>query len=468
MRIGPIIAAVVLSGAGYGAWVWTRTQPETPAAAARPAGKGKRFALGEGPVPVSVSPVKVAGVPVHREGIGNVQALAAVTVRAQVDGKLLSVEFKEGQEVKKGDVLARIDPVQYQAQLDQALAKKAQDEANLANARLDLDRARKLTALSAGARKTEDTALAQVKQLEAQVRSDDAAIDNARAILGYTTITSPMDGRAGLRQVDPGNLLRSDSSGIVSIMQVAPISVVFTLPQRDLGAVSAALARGKAPVEILSSDGKVVVASGDLQTIDNQVDQATGTIKLKAVFPNADRKLWPGQFVGVRVTVDQLQDAKVVPMAAIRRGPQGPFVYAVAEGKAVVKPVTLALESETEAVVASGIDAGTLVVTLGFARLTDGKAVSVSDPAATPGKSGGERSRGRKRDGQEPPPDVPGSPRTSEDAPRAAPDGEHRNRRAGTGSGGAPDTPWEGKRKREGGPRQQEAGVPESGAGARP
>ena len=433
MRFAPLLVAAALIVGGVGAWVWVKDGSATPEAP-RPAGKGKRWAGGEAPVPVTAVPVTVADVPVYREGIGNVQALAAVVVRAQVDGRLMSVEFTEGQDIEKGQVLARIDPTVYQAQLDQALAKKAQNEAMLVNARLDLERAQRLMSLNAGPKKTEDQSRAQVAQIEAQIRADEGAIDNARAVLGFTTITAPMNGRAGLRLVDPGNLLRGDSTGIVSIMQTTPISVVFTLPQRDLPSVTAAMARGSVAVEIMTSDGRSVLAAGELATIDNQIDQATGTIKLKARMPNENRRLWPGQFVSARVVVETLTDAKVVPTAAIRRGPPGTFVYAVtADGKVRVTPVEVTLESENRAVVASGLDAGTNVVTVGFARLSDGKAVEVITPGAEPGS----RRRGRSLDktGDPKPQGQPsGEPKSSE--PAKPSDGERRRRGGDTGSTG--------------------------------
>ena len=433
MRFGPLLVAAALIVGGVGTWVWVKDGSATQEAP-RPAGKGKRWAAGEAPVPVTVVPVTVADVPVHREGIGNVQALAAVTVRAQVDGRLMSVEFIEGQDIQKGQVLARIDPTVYQAQLDQALAKKAQNEAMLVNARLDLERAQRLMTLNAGPKKTEDLSRAQVAQIEAQIRADEGAIDNARAVLGFTTITAPMNGRVGLRLVDPGNLLRGDSTGIVSIMQTTPISVVFTLPQRDLPSVTAAMARGSVAVEIMASDGRSVMATGELATIDNQIDQATGTIKLKARVPNENRLLWPGQFVSARVVVETLAGAKIVPTAAIRRGPPGTFVYAVtADGKVRVTPVEVTLESENRAVIASGLDAGTNVVTVGFARLSDGKAVEVITPGAEPGS----RRRGRSPDKTG---DPKPQPQPSADAKPSEPakpsDGERRRRGGDTGSTG--------------------------------
>ncbi len=227
-----------------------------------------------------------------------------------------------------------------------------------------------------------------VAQLQAQVRADQAAVDAARINLGYTTLTAPIDGRAGLRQVDAGNIIRaSDAAGLVTLAQIQPIALLFTLPQRDLAVAQRALgtgpAAGRAPVEALDTDGRTVLASGTLEVIDNQVDQATGTIRLKAAFPNADRRLWPGQFVTVRVRVGELKAALVVPTPALRRGPQGLFVYRVSEeDKAEVRLVTVEQQDESIAVVASGLAAGDPVVTAGFQRLTDGKPIVIAPEPA--------------------------------------------------------------------------------------
>jgi multidrug efflux system membrane fusion protein len=324
-----------------------------------------------------------------------------VTVRAQIDGRLLEVAFREGQNVKAGDVLARIDPAPLQAALDQALARLAQNEATLANARLDLDRYERLAATNAGPRQQADQQRALVAQLQAQVRADQAAVDAARINLGYTTLTAPIDGRAGLRQADAGNIIRAgDATGLVTVAQIQPIAVLFTLPQRDLGVTRQAMAAGRVPVEALDTDGRTVLGSGALEVIDNQVDQATGTIRLKAAFPNADLALWPGQFVTVRVRVAELTNAVVVPTPALRRGPSGLFVYRIeADGKARVRPVASTQQDEAIAVIESGLSAGETVVTAGFQRLTDGKAVTiapepgVAPPGEPPRTSGQQRER---------------------------------------------------------------------------
>ena len=333
-----------------------------------------------GPVPVVAAQAKLADVPVWLEGVGSAKARNLVTVRPQVDGKIMSVDFKEGQEVKKGDVLAQIDPVTFKAQLDQAIAKKALDEAQLANAKRDLER---YTSLSANviAAKTVDTQRALVAQLEAQIKSDDAAIENARAILGYASVVAPISGRTGMRMVDVGNLVRASDAGIVVITEVQPISVLFTLPQQDLPDINRAVAKRALKVEALETDSKNVLDTGQLEVIDNQVDQTTGTIRLKADFPNKDLQLWPGQFVNVRMLLDTLEQVVVVPTSAVQRGPEGTFVYVVgADNKASTRPISVGQQDETLAVITKGVAPSDVVVTTGFARLKDGAEVIVSPP----------------------------------------------------------------------------------------
>ena len=296
---------------------------------------GRRAGLG-GPVAVVAKDAQTADVPVYFEGVGSVKALNTATVRAQVDGRLLSVNFKEGQDVKSGDVLAKIDPVTYQAALDQAVAKKALDEALLANTKHDLERYEKVGTLAVSQQQI-DTQRALIAQQQAQIKSDIAAIENATAIVGYTTIVAPFDGRTGIRLVDEGNLVHAgDAGGIVVITQVQPISVLFTLPQQDLPALTKAITNGKLSAQALSTDSQTELDSGTLEVIDNQVDQQTGTIRLKANFPNDKRQLWPGQFVNVRVLVDTLKHVVVAPTEAIQRGPDGTFVYVIGSDNTVV------------------------------------------------------------------------------------------------------------------------------------
>jgi len=343
-------------------------------------GGGFRAGPNAGPVPVLVATARIADVPVYLDGVGTARALNTVTVRPQVDGKLLSVRFQEGQDVKAGDVIAQIDPVTYQAQLDQALGKKAQDEAQLANARLDLERLQKLAATNAIPKQQADTQQALVNQLQAQVKVDQAAIENAQAILDYTTIRAPIAGRTGIRQVDEGNLVSgSDTTGIVVITTVKPISVFFNLPQQQLPEVNKGMAIGQLKVDALTPDTGTVLDSGKLVVVDNQVDSTTGTVRLKAEFPNADLQLWPGQFVNVRLLINTLQQVVVIPTSAVQRGPNGTFVYVVQPDDTVaMRPVSLTQQGDVQTVVARGVEGGDRVVTSGFARLTDGTRVQAT------------------------------------------------------------------------------------------
>jgi len=369
-----------------------------------------RFAGNEGPVPVLVAPAVRADVPVYLNAVGTSRALNTVTVRPQVNGKLLRVNFKEGQDVKKGDVLARIDPTTYQATLDQAVAKKAQNQALLGNAKSDLERYERLAATNAINKQQADTQRALVAQYAAQVQADDAAIESAQATLGYTNIVAPLDGRTGIRQVDEGNIVNaSDATGIVTITQIKPIAVLFNLPQQDLSQVNTAFAKGPLAADAMRSDTNEVIDRGTLVVVDNQVDPSTGTVKLKAEFPNANLQLWPGQFVNVRLLVNTLSQATVIPTGAVQRGPAGTFVYVVKDdGSAAMRPVKVQKQDETQTVVASGVTPPERVVTTGFARLTDGAKVTVGSgdntPAAGPqgarpaaqrqGSEGGQRRGG--------------------------------------------------------------------------
>jgi multidrug efflux system membrane fusion protein len=349
-------------------------------------GRGRRGRGGDGPTPVLAAAARYEDVPVSIDAVGTIQALNTVTVRTQVDGRLLSLAFKDGQDVKRGDVLAHVDPATYQAQYDQAVAKKAQDEALLANARLDLDRYTKLAASSYGSQQQADTQKSLVAQYQAQVRADQGAIDNAKVQLDRTTITSPLEGRTGIRLVDAGNILRaSDATGIVVVAQLEPIALVFNLPQQYLVAANAAMARGPVQVQALDSDNATVLATGTVAVIDNQVDATTGTVKIKANFANGDRRLWPGQFVNVRVFVDTISHAVVVPTAAVQRGPSGAYVYVLNDGDMVkLTSVVVGRQDETRTVVKSGLTPPARVVTTGFSRLTDGAQVSVTTPVDAP------------------------------------------------------------------------------------
>ncbi len=393
------ITLLILGGLGYIAW--TSLRQKQAANRARP----------DLPVPVLAATPRIQDVPVYLDGVGAVRALNNVLVRSQVDGKLTVVNFTEGQDVKKGDVLGEIDPVIYKAQYDQAVAKKAQDEAQLANQRLDLARYQQLAASNAGSKQQADTQRAVVAQQEALVNADQAAIDNMQAMLGYTKIIAPLSGRAGLRQVDQGNIIHaSDPTGLVTITQLQPIAVLFSLPQQQIVRVNAASANGALTVDVFGNDGITVIDTGTLKGIDNQVDPTTGTLKLKAEFPNASFQLWPGQFVNVRLKVDTLPQAVVVPTSAVQRGPAGTFSYVIGEGDIVTaKPVVVTQQNETDAVIASGLSPSDRVVTTGFANLSDGAKVIIGKDEQTPaadlaprkkGNRGAQGKDGQAKDGQ--------------------------------------------------------------------
>jgi membrane fusion protein, multidrug efflux system len=387
------IALIVVAAAAALVYVLTKPLPQQ---------NRSRFGAGGGPVPVLAAAVTRADVPVYLAVVGTVRALNTVTVRPQVDGKLLSVGFKEGDDVKKGDVLARIDPITYQAQLDQAIAKKAQDEAQLANAKIDLDRYERLAASNAINRQQADTQRALVAQYAALAQSDSAAVENAQATLGYTTILAPIDGRTGLRMVDKGNIVRASdaNSAIVVITQLKPISVLFSLPQQDLGRVNDAFAKAPLLVEAQRPDSNAVIDRGVLRVVDNQVDQATGTVRLKAEFPNAALQLWPGQFVNVRLLIDTLKDVVTIPTGAVQRGPNGTFVYVVKDDSTVAtRPIVVQKQDETQTVVKSGLAPPERVITTGFVRLTEGSLVAIGSSDAAPAAA---PQRPRARNGQRP------------------------------------------------------------------
>ena len=337
-------------------------------------------------VPVTVATVARQDVPVYFTGLGAVQAFQQVLVRGRVDGTLDQIAFTEGQDVKKGDLLAVIDPRPYQAALDQAKAKRAEDQAQLQNAGLDLQRYTQLEKSAFASRQQADTQRATVQQDAAMIQGDEASIASAQLNLDFSRITSPIDGRVGLRQVDVGNLIHAnDVAGIVTITQIHPISVTFTLPEDELPKVKSAMGEGKLPVLAFSSDGDRQLDAGELLTPDNTIDPATGTIKLKATFPNLKEQLWPGQFVNVRLLVDTFKNALVVPSGAAQRGPAGRFVFVVKPDDTVtVQPVEVAQDDGHNAVITKGLDDGATVVVAGQLRLAEGTKV-----AATPMKAGG-------------------------------------------------------------------------------
>lgn len=350
-------------------------------------------------VPVTIGHASRQDVPIFVRGIGTVQPFQSVLVRARVDGTLDHIAFTEGQEVTQGDLLAAIDPRPYQATLDQAMAKKAADVAQLANNKRDLARYADLARNDFASRQSVDTQTMSVAQTTANTQSDDAAITAAKLNLEFTRITAPITGRVGLRMVDQGNLIHAnDANGIVIINQIKPISVIFTLPQDSLPTVQDAThAGGDLPVNAYASDDQTKLSTGTLLTVDNTIDVSTGTIKLKAVFANADERLWPGQFINAHLQLSVAHDAVVVPSAAVLRGPNGLYVYTVkANDLAAVQPITLGQDNGSLAIVTKGLTGTETVVLAGQSRLTDGTHVAtnlgngaLNDPAAAGTKSGG-------------------------------------------------------------------------------
>jgi multidrug efflux system membrane fusion protein len=325
-------------------------------------------------ITVDTAAVAHADVPIYLQGLGTVQAFYTVTVTARVDGELQKVAFTEGQTVHKGDLLAQIDPRPNQAALEQAVATKAKDDAQLENAKRDLKRYTVLEPQDLASKQTVDTQRATVDQLAAQLKVDQAMIDNARTQLDYTRITSPINGRTGIRLVDPGNIVHaSDTTGIVVVTQVQPISVIFTLPEEDLGAIAGALTAGPVKVTTLSRDGGTELDEGTLTLIDNQIDQATGTVKLKATFDNAHNTLWPGQYVDARVLVRTDRNALTIPTPAVQLGPNGPFTYVVKNDSTVeVRPLRIGEDSGGLTIVTRGLALNERVVTSNQYRLQAG------------------------------------------------------------------------------------------------
>jgi len=357
--------------------------PKRSAAAAGGAGQ---------PVRVETALATRGDVPVYLEGLGTVQAFYTVTITPRVDGELMKLGFVEGQMVKPGDLLAQIDPRPFQAALDQAQAAKAKDAAQLANARRDLERYVSLAPEEFTSEQTLETQRALVAQLEAQVAGDQAAIDNARTQLDYTAIRSPIQGRTGIRLTDPGNIVHATpATGIVVVTQVQPIAVIFTLPADALQAVNAAMGSGPVAVTAVSRDGKNVLGTGTVKLIDNQIDQTTGTMRLKAVFPNQDGKLWPGDFVNARVLVQTRHAALTIPSAAVQRGPSGVFAYVVTPDATVqMRPLQIGGESGALTIVEQGLEAGDRVTTNNQYRLQAGAHVSRVEAAPASPAGGGK------------------------------------------------------------------------------
>jgi membrane fusion protein, multidrug efflux system len=374
-----ILLIAVVAGGGYFGWSRYRTAQEAQAAA-----NAKKAAPA---VRVSIAPVEKSDFPVYLTGLGTVQGFNTVLVRTRVDGQIDKVAFKEGQMVNQGDLLVEIDPRPYQAALDQAKAKKAQDEANLANANLDLQRYTKLGEFAT--KQQTDTQRSTVQQLTAQIAADDAAIANAQTQLDYTQVKSPITGVAGLRQVDIGNIVNaSTQTGIVTISQVEPISVIFTAPEDQLPYISEGQRAGALRVIAFTTDGKKTLAEGKLAVINNQVDTSSGTIRLKAVFDNKDHALWPGQSVSTRLLVRTLKDATVVPDDAVQHSTNGLYAYTVnPDNKAELHKIKVSYGIDGRSVIDEGLTPGQQVITGGQFKVQPGSLVSTAVASTDPAQN---------------------------------------------------------------------------------
>jgi membrane fusion protein, multidrug efflux system len=376
-----ILPIAALAAAGY--FGWQRWNGPTQAETTQKSAASSRSPA----VPVTIAPVVKADFPVYLTGLGTVQGFNTVVVRTRVDGQIDKIAFKEGQLVNQGDLLAQIDPRPFQAALDQAKAKKAQDEANLANANLDLQRFTKLGEFAT--RQQTDTQRSTVAQLTAQLAADDAAIANAQTQLDYTTVKAPISGVAGLRQVDQGNIVNAATqTGIVTIAQIEPIAVIFTAPEEQLPYINEAQSAQPLKVIALTTDGRKTLSDGTLSVVNNQVDTTSGTIRLKAVFDNKNHALWPGQSVSTRLLLTTLKDASVIPDDAVQHGTDGLYAFAVnQENKAELHKIKVTKSIDGRSVVDEGLSPGQQVITAGQYRVQPGTLVSTavanSDPAQT-------------------------------------------------------------------------------------
>jgi membrane fusion protein, multidrug efflux system len=371
--IGWVLLVAAVGAAGY--LGWQRLHGEDRAAQADSA---QKRSPARNAVQVKIAPVEKADFPVYLTGLGTVQGFNTVLVRSRVDGQINRIAFQEGQFVKEGDTLVEIDSRPFQAVLDQAKAKKAQDEANLANANLDLQRYTKLGEFAT--RQQTDTQRSTVAQLTAQIAADTAAIENAQTQLDYATVKAPISGVAGLRQVDVGNIVNAATqTGIVTIAQIEPIAVIFTAPEEQLPDIKAALAVAPPKTIALSTDGKRVLSTGTLALINNQVDTTSGTIRLKAVFDNKDHALWPGQSVSTRLLVRTLKDATVIPDDAVQHGTDGLYTFTVnQENKAELRPIKVSASIDGRSVVEEGLSPGQQVITSGQYKVSPGTLVTTA------------------------------------------------------------------------------------------
>jgi membrane fusion protein, multidrug efflux system len=369
-----VVAA--LAGGGYYYWKM-RPAPQTVARQAPP-------------VPVTIVDAATRTVPIFLDGLGTVSASNTVSIRSQITGTLQKVNFTEGQEVHQGDVLAIIDPRPLEAALTQATAKKAQDQAQLVSAQKDLVRFSDLAKRDFATQQSLDQQQAKVDQLKAMIDADQGAIENAQTQLSYATITASFDGTVGFRQVDAGNIVHpTDAQPLTVLTQIKPSMVIFTLPQKNLGAVREAMLRGKVDVLAYDQDGQKELATGELLLVDNQIDQLTSTIRLKARFPNTDARLWPGEFVRVRAQVDAKEDVVTIPAPALQRGPNGVYAWVImADNTADQRPVEASMVDKDTVIVTKGLNAGDKVVVNGAYRLQKGTRVEAKPQNAEQAAAG--------------------------------------------------------------------------------
>jgi membrane fusion protein, multidrug efflux system len=372
---GVVLAVLVVVG---GVAVSRLTKPEAAHATAPPL------------VPVIATTAGQADVPIYYDALGTVMAVNTVAIRAQVNGQIVSINFVQGQDVKKGDVLAKIDPAPFQATLDQAVAKKGEDEATLVDAQKDLVRFKTLVVRNAETQQNVDSQQAKVDQTKAMIDADQGAIESARTQLNYTTIMAPIDGVVGFRQIDIGNIIHTtDPNPLTVLTQIKPSDAIFTLPQDDLGHVREAMLRGAVEVLAFDQDNKTQLAQGKLLLIDNQIDQTTSTIRLKAEFPNQDERLWPGEFVHIHVLINTRKDAVTIPPVAIQRGPDGLYVWVIKPNNTVQqRAITAQTVDEQTAIVSKGLAVGERVVLDGQSRLDEGVHVNIRPPRTTPQEAG--------------------------------------------------------------------------------
>ncbi len=354
----------------------------------------KAQAAGPRPVSVAISTAQKQDVPVYLVGLGSATAFYTANIKSRVDGQIMRVNFQEGQIVKEGDLLIVIDPRPYQVQLEQMEAQLFKDQASLRDAKLNLDRYVTLIPSGSISQQQVDTQKATVDQLDGQVRTDQAQIDNAKLQIVYCNITAPFTGRVGLRQVDPGNIVHAaDTNPMLILTQLQPIAVIFTLPEDELPTVAEHMRKATLQVDAFSRDDQTKLATGKLLTIDNQIDPTTGTAKLKAVFDNKDNQLWPNQFVNADLLLETRKNSTVVPAAAILRGPQGAFVYQVkADNTVEAQPVTVALTQGNISVITAGLNPGDTVVTDGQDKLQSGSKIEPRNPSGAPGRHNADNS----------------------------------------------------------------------------